>query len=169
MNPGEQILACTAIRREDPSASFSTDIALAFVHLGHSPVLVVDANFAESTRPAQAESPAEHSGEVFSIQQSTAAGLDVLSFTGGLGSIYPVLSSPRMGSLLEQFRKYRFAILDVGSVLESTASLMIASKADACFAVASTGSATRRDIARLKAETSLLTNRFLGVVLTETE
>ena len=172
---GEQILACAGVSKDDPSASFAMHVALAFVRLGQSPVIVVDANPERNVRPAQNKpsSPrlinwsAQEGKKAGTIQPSDVEGLDILSCRGGSSLTDPALSSSRPGRLFDELQKYRFLIVDAGPVLESTKSLMIAAKADAVVAVASSGSITKREVARLKAEIATLSTRFLGVVLTD--
>jgi Mrp family chromosome partitioning ATPase len=94
-------------------------------------------------------------------------GLDVLSFTGGFSLASPALSSTWLGGLFDELRNYKLILIDAGPVLESTASLLVASEADAIVAVASSGNVTRREVVRLKAELALQSARFLGVVLTD--
>jgi Mrp family chromosome partitioning ATPase len=175
LKSGDRILACASIRQQDPCATFVMYMGLAFIHMGHGPVLVVDASLTENGQPAQDKLSqprqvnlrADESEERYSIRRSAVKGLDVLSFTGGFSLASPALSSTWLGGLFDELRNYKLILIDAGPVLESTASLLVASEADAIVAVASSGNVTRREVVRLKAELALQSARFLGVVLTD--
>jgi Mrp family chromosome partitioning ATPase len=175
LKPTEQLVACTGVSQDDPSASFAAHAALALARLGRGPVLLVDANFHPKIRP---EKPGSHtvgfsdllsneSNYDAAVQCTEVDGLDVLT-AGDTSLLVPsLLSSTRMNMLMSSFRNYRLVIMDVGAITENAESLVMASKADVVLATAASGERTRREVTRLKTEVSSLRVRFLGVVLTD--
>lgn len=171
----EQILACTGVKQDDPGASFVLRAALAIVHLGYGPVLVIDAELTQNGGNKMNEMSISEANDLFaldtdlvhSIRHSTINGLDILSSGNGSALTHSMLASSRIRSLYDALRIYKLVIIDVGRILDSALSLMMASKADVVVAVASAGNLTKRDVARLQAEMASTRARFLGVVLTD--
>jgi Mrp family chromosome partitioning ATPase len=169
LKAGETIIGCTGIRRPDPSASFVLHTALAMLHLGHGPVLVVDGNFTRSNLPAQADRSglvatdllAVVNDVVESIEHTSVEGLDILPLGTSLRR------PSQMQTLFDSVRQYKLVLVDIGPVLCSTESLILAAKMDAIVAVGSSGELTQREAVQLKSELSPLPSRFLGLVLTD--
>ena len=175
LKPTEQLIACAGVRGTDPSTSFAVYTSLALARLGSGPVLLLDANFnnrkqlekGEAVAPGFTDLLSEESSEITAIQNTDIDGLDLLAVGNCSLPATSLLSSARMALLMKYFRKYRFVIIDVGAILDSTEALMMTSKADVVIAVASTGQRTKRELSQFKTEVDRLKTNFLGVVLTD--
>ena len=175
LKPTEQLIACAGVRGNDPSSSFAVHTSLALVRLGSGPVLLLDANFHNRKQlekggtiaPGFTDLLSEESFEIAAIQNTNIDGMDLLTVGNCFLPFSSLLSSARMTFLMTYFRKYRFVIMDVGAILDSTEALMMASKADVVIAVASTGQRTKRELGLFKTEIDRLKTNFLGVVLTD--
>jgi Mrp family chromosome partitioning ATPase len=176
MKVGDQIVACTGIAEDDPSASFALHTAVALARLGHGPVLLLDANFHSASLhelasipliPGLAEVLNDSAVVDVAVRSTVIDGLEILPAGNVSGIAKAALSSVGLGKRLEEFRRYRFVVIDVGAMLASAQSLLVASLCDVIVASLASGERSRNEVARLKSETELLKARFLGVVLTE--
>jgi Mrp family chromosome partitioning ATPase len=176
MKVGEQVIACTGLTADDPSASFALHVGIALARLGHGPVLVVDANVHAPRLHTLTGLPlAPGISELLNdselgdavIRSTSIIGLEILPAGEATTAIKAALSTPVLGKRLESFRRYRFVVMDVGPILTASESLLFASLSDVIVATLAVGERSRKDVARLKAETDLLKARMLGVVLTE--
>jgi Mrp family chromosome partitioning ATPase len=175
LKAGETLIGCTGVRQADPSASFALHAALAAARLGCGPVLVVDANFtAANRRNVNSQSTLGLSnlldGEtdtISSIQHSNVEGLDILPIGNSFHLARSLLTSTRMQSIFKGLLQYKLVFMDIGSILQTTESLIIAAKMDAIIAIASSGELTQREALQLKSELAPLSARFLGLVLTD--
>ena len=176
MKAGEQIIACTGLTPEDPSARFALHAGIALARLGHGPVLVIDANVHEPRLHTIAGIPLSPGiSELLNdselgdsvIKSTSIIGLEILPAGKATTAIKASLSSPVLGKRLDSFRRYRFVVMDVGPVLAASESLLFASLSDVIVATLAAGERSRKELTRLKDETDLLKARFLGVVLTE--
>jgi len=173
LKSNERIIGCTGVQLSDPSASFAMHLGLAIVHLGHGPALVVSDSSVRSTDYASTVSGGRNSSEELivtdtreeSIRQSNIPGLDLLTNRRSQRSTLSADLQTPLGAMHE----YKLVIVDIGSILGSTTSLMMAAKMDAIVAVASSGELTQRQALQLKNELSSLNTRFLGVVLADTQ
>lgn len=175
LKSGERLIACTGFRQTDHSSSFALHAGIATVRMGHGPVLVIDADFARrkdyaSDGPVSqglADALRGECEDVEAIRHTSIEGLDVVAIGSRPQQSPALLTSARLQSLLDTFRQYRVAFVDVGPVLKSTESLMLAGRMDAVVAVGTTGELTKRELLELKSELAPLPPRFLGLVLTD--
>lgn len=178
LRPGEQIIACTGIAPDDPSAKFAVQVALALVRLGQGPVLVVDADFPTPTihtfawvskTPGFADLLAGDAAEDFCIRKTGVDGLYLLAAGESAESTPALLTSSTADKALESFRQFPLTVLNVGAVLESCGGLLVASRSDVVVAALASGQRTMHELKTLKTEIGRLKARFLGVVVVENQ
>jgi protein-tyrosine kinase len=178
MKPGEKVIACTGVSAEDPSAKFTLDLGVALARLGHSSVMVVDGNFrnpaihaaiGKPSSPGLSELLVDSGAEVSTIRLVDVPNLQILT-AGEMNEATPAaLTSAAFGSRLQSFRECELVLMDIGPLLVSPESVLLASAADVVVAALANGERSRKDLLRLKHEVMRLNSRFLGVVLAEAQ
>ena len=176
LKPVEKVIACTGVAADDPSAKFALQLGVALARLGHNSVMVIDGNLRNpaiheaigtGSSPGLSELLQDSGAEVSTIRVSDIPNLQILTAGQTSASNPAALTSTSFESRLGGFRDCEYVVMDIGPLLISPESMLLASASDAVIATLKAGERSKKELVRLKQEVTRLNSRFLGVVLAE--
>ena len=172
-----QLIAFIGTHKKDEVATIATEVALAMVHAGVRPVLLIDGNvhtpsihktFNVAVAPGLAQFLEGRVNLEEIIQCSGEVDLWVLP--AGNPSTNPVslFSSVLFSALLTEIKKqFRCVIVNSPPILDHAESVIIASRSDGVVMVLAAGARTRTDLRKIKDELDGVKARLIGAVLSK--
>jgi len=173
-----QLIVFTGTHEDDGVATVATQVALAMVHAGVRPVLLIDANV---------HAPSIHKTFDIDIAPGLAQLLEgsstIESVIHGLGEVdlwilpagsrahdsASLFSSAVFSRFFNEIKKqFRFVIVNSPPILDHAESVVIAGRSDGVVMVLAAGARTRTDLRKIKDELDGVKARLLGAVLSKT-
>ena len=177
LGPDQRMIAVGSIQEADGSTLLAASLGAAFAKLEQNAILVIDANtqrprlgglFGIAPGGSGFLELLEGKAEIDSVTlPSLPANLFFLALGRSQLSLASLLGTPHCIQVMAQLRRrYRYIIVDCGTVFESPEEMLLASLCDAMIGVVAAQARTRNQIAAFKQSLDSLKIPFLGAVLT---